>query len=383
MLPTIRNVPTSVTTELAFTRREHVSPDAEHAGMLRARSLDLGVPVTADTHDVRRCRVYDCLGPDAPPPSLAREGFAHLHLPDREPLTEALARACATGELDADLERIIRRALTRRKLRMGDGRSLRVLYIAPDGFIMRRAGPNGMRIDPHRTPTASNHHHAAAAVHIDQDIDGTPLRQILKGVAPRLFHHVAPAHANRRSRLHLLNVWIPLQQPVAPLALMDGRTLDRARHQLRFGLPVDSFMARKKSLRVNDIWTVLHHPDQRWYFTSEMESRAYVFETLSTPHGAFVLPGEARAEALYRAVGRALEAVQRGSSVLASIDGWRTTAVAPDTTDLLRVSLERLEAVLHRIESGEHPDAWVGAAATAMDGVVRKSIEMRVVARVR
>ena len=69
--------------------------------------------------------------------------------------------------------------------------------------------------------------------------------------------------------------------------------LDRRRHQLRYGLATQSFLEREEDMTINDIWTFLHHPDQRWHLRSDMDHRsAYVFDTLSTAHGACTLPGE-------------------------------------------------------------------------------------------
>ena len=72
----------------------------------------------------------------------------------------------------------------------------------------------------------------------------------------------------------LVNVWIPLDQVTRPLVLMDRRTLDARRQQVRYGLPTDSFLEREESTRVNDIWTFLHDPAQRWYFNAELDAYA-------------------------------------------------------------------------------------------------------------
>ena len=72
---------------------------------------------------------------------------------------------------------------------------------------------------------------------------------------------------------------------------------------LRYGLPTDTFLERDENTRVNDIWTFLHDPAQRWYFNADLDARrAYVFDTLGVAHGATVLPGEAQAEACWLAL---------------------------------------------------------------------------------
>lgn len=101
----------------------------------------------------------------------------------------------------------------------------------------------------------------------------------------------------------LVNAWIPLQQITQPLAFVDPRTLDRRRHQLRYGLVTSSFLERDDEMAINDIWIFLHDPDQRWFFRSQMDhTSAYLFNTLSTAHGAGTLPGEDVAERCYRSL---------------------------------------------------------------------------------
>ena len=91
----------------------------------------------------------------------------------------------------------------------------------------------------------------------------------------------------------LLNLWIPIHAPVQPLALMDQRTVDAVRHQLRFGLPVDGFLERDEDAAINDIWRFLYHEDQQWFVRIDMDSRqGYLFNTLGTAHGAACLSGE-------------------------------------------------------------------------------------------
>jgi hypothetical protein len=237
--------------------------------------------------------------------------------------------------------------------------------------------------------TAMNGHDAALAVHADQDVRGTPLRQLLHGAAPWLFRHEAPDSRNRWSPLFLLNLWIPLQQVTRPLALMDGRSLDRRTHQLRYGLPTDGFLDREADRRINDIWTFLHDASQQWYFRSELPlGRAYLFETLGTPHGSFVLPGEERAERRFRRLEAASEAIRRGDApglqrALAPGEE-RGAAVA---TRPLRRAIEAMDELLEEarrnaasLSRGVGGEDWCARAGRAMDAVVRKSIEMRVVA---
>jgi hypothetical protein len=130
----------------------------------------------------------------------------------------------------------------------------------------------------------------------------------------------------------------------------------------------------------------LHDDAQRWYFNSDMNSsRAYIFDTLGTPHGSVILPGEDVAEHHYLQLRAAREAF-RGSD----LDALRraTSSVAPqlasDTTAPLRESISRMDALANEAQAAEQDEFlqtdWCERAERAMDRVVRKSIEMRGVA---
>jgi hypothetical protein len=188
----------------------------------------------------------------------------------------------------------------------------------------------------------------------------------------------------------LVNLWIPLQQITQPLVLGDRRSIDRPRHQLAYGLPTDSFLDRDDDQAVNDIWAFLHGPDQRWYFRSEMDHRrAYVFDTLSTPHGSAVLPGESVAERCYLALEAAEAAIERGDGAeLARVVSEAGDLDAPDrVTPALGQAIADMVALLH--EAGADPagtcgdaEAWVTASRAARRRVVRMSVELRLVVSV-
>jgi len=376
----------AVEVQLAFTRPEDVTLDDPRRGLRRARTLDAAAMNDPRSYDPRTCRVLDCSALADFRPDLREHGFAHADLSRLPALHAALARVRAAGRIDATDIRDIRRRLVGRSLPLSGGASMRLLYVAADGLFMRRAGPNGLRM-----PGVGAVHDAAREVHADQDVEGTPLRQILRGAAPWLFHHDSPDRRNVRSPIHLVNLWIPLEQATRPLALMDRRTLDRKAHQLRYGLPTDDFLRRREDMRINDIWTFLHDPRQQWYFTSSMPANtAYVFETLGTPHGSFILPGEARAEARHRQLVAAIDAVRRRDE-LAAI---QSLAPSPDShaepvTEPLRRAIAAMDAALAEARAdpqalcrSELADDWLVRASAAAERVVRKSVEMRAIALV-
>jgi hypothetical protein len=390
MGPASASIPSPVAVTLAFTRLEDVVADASGSGLPRARTLDAGAAMDPRSYDRRVCQAWDCSTTPGLRPELREHGFAHADVSRVKGLQDACERVRVAGRIDDSDAAQIRRCLLGRALTLSGGARLRLLHIAREGFFMRRAGPNGMRLVDARNP-GMNDHDAAMAVHADQDVEGTPLRQILRGLAPRLFHHESPARSNLRSRLFLVNVWIPLDQATRPLALMDRRTLDRRKHQLRHGLPTSAFLRRREDMRVNDIWTFLHDEAQRWYFTSEIDAgTAYVFETLSTPHGAFILPGEDRAEARYRRLTAAVDAVQRRdepSALRALRPHEPDDAHGEPVTAPLRRAIAAMDAALAEgfdksaaLCRGEDPSRWCARASEAANRVVRKSLEMRAVA---
>ncbi len=379
----------AVAAQLAFTRIDDVEDDPKGRGLRRARTLDAEAAKDAGSYDRRVCRAWDCSELGGTGPALREHGFARADLSPLSELQAVLARVRDAGHLgDADAGEI-RRRLLRRSLALSGGDRLRLLFLAREGFFLRRAGPNGMRLHEDGTRRGMNGHDAAMMVHADQDIDGTPLRQILGGLAPRLFHHESPDRSNLRSRLFLINLWIPLEQVTRPLALMDRRSLDRRTQQLRYGLPTDGFLRRRPGMRVNDIWSFVHDDSQRWYFSAAMDAgTAYVFETLSTPHGALILPGEDRAEARYQQLMAAIAGVQRRDDLAVARalagDGSDEVRSEPVTVPLC-AAIAAMDAVIAEGRAlgpalGRGPTDWCARAARAAERVVRRSLEMRAVA---
>jgi len=379
----------SVLTELGFTSEADVSLDTTRpGGVLRAKTRpNDGYANSAIA--MHTCRIDD-LAAGAVRPGLAETGFDSVDISGLAPVQRTLARVRAAGTMtEADAVEL-RSGVMGRSVRLSDGRKLRFVYAAPEGIILRQAGPNGVAVDPSEPMTRTSGHGAATAVHGDQDVRGTPVRQILRGAGPWLFHHDSPDGCNHWSPLFLVNLWIPLQQITRPLALMDERTLDRRRHQLRYALPTDAFLERNPDRRLNDIWMYLPDAGQRWYFTSEMDARrAYVFNTLSVPHGAFVVPGEEVAERLYVRLRRARDAVAGGdrAALAEAARGERESADNVATAPLRR-AIDAMEALLSEAREGEGASALAAGAAfcaradAALARVVRKSVELRTVALV-
>lgn len=370
---------------LGFTRAENVVPDEERPGLLRARTLPFDVDPDV-AFQFRSFALHDCADPRTTEPGLEQAGFETIDLSGHPRVQQALAMVRDDDRVSESAADALRASLAGARFRLSNGSSLRVEHVADEGLIQRRAGPNGLDVNPGGMDGA-NGHGAARNIHADQDVFGTPLKQLMKGAAPQLFRHQSPDARNDASSLFLLNLWIPIQQITRPLVLMDRRTLNQQTHQLRYGLPVTRFLDRDEERSVNDIWSFLPDAAQEWYFRSTMgPSQAYVFDTLGEPHGACVLPGEDALERLYHDLGRACEAV-----AAADVEALREIAAVPSpalpeiTTEAIRGAWRRMtellrEARAHAAEICESGDRWSARARAARDAVIRKSVEMRLVA---
>jgi hypothetical protein len=367
---------------LGFFKPEQVSADTERPGLKRAASID--DPDDPGALDFHNCRLRDWSQDPRPSLNIATMGFDVIDLSARSDLQEVFSRVRVAGEIEPEDAQKIRRSLRGKVFRLSSGKCLRLLSIAPEGFIMRKSGPNGLKPDPDVQIGEMNGHGAANAVHGDQDVRGTPLKQIMRGMAPWIFRHHTPDGDNRISPLMLVNLWIPLQQITRPLSLMDRSTLNKRAHQLRYALPTESFLEREEETRVNDIWTFLHDDAQQWYFSSDMDANnAYVFDTLGTPHGAAILPGEELAEQCYVALHMARERILSGATQAQARSEICDAMPPQNSTPALKAAIGSMQVLLKQLEmplNNEVKEAWITSAEAALDSVVRKSLEMRVVA---
>lgn len=374
-----------VAVTLGFVPASFAVADTEHPGLLRAGSR-ASAPYGRGSIERHVCPATDSCQDDAVQPDLLDFGFDRVDLSGLERLQSAFARVATAGRISDDEAATIRSSLEGTVLRTFSGHTLTVRHVAGEGFIMRKGGPNGISVVGARS-TGMNDHGSATSVHIDQDVYGTPLTQVMDGRAPQLFRHDSPDGENHDVGLMLVNLWIPLQQITQPLALADGRSVDRRRHQLRFGLATESFLAREEDMVINDIWTLLHDPGQRWYLRSDMDHRsAYVFDTLSTPHGACVLPGEEVAEQCYRSLEDAELAVAAGDlAALAEAVSRVPLALPADAPSALRDAIAAMAAVADEARRdpaavcGPPTETWLAASRAARNRVVRMSLELRMV----
>ena len=372
---------------LGFSRADDVAPDEERPGLLRARTIP-GGGRTADALDFRSCVLHDCATGASPDAGLEEVGFEAVDLSANAALQAALGTVRDEDRISEASQEAVRESLAGARFPLASGTVLRIETVAADGMIHRRGGPNGLDVNPEGMQ-GGNGHGAAQGIHGDQDVLGTPLAQLMNGAAPDLFRHRTPDCVNEDAGLFLLNLWVPIQQITRPLVLMDRRTLDAKRHQLRYGLPVTGFLDRDQETRINDIWSFLHDPGQVWYFRSRMgPGQAYLFDTLGEPHGSCILPGEDALEELWHALGRACAAAaEPDADALAAIGATAPPELPEVTTEPIREAWHAMTKLLREAEAHAGavctaPADWVGRARAAMDAVIRKSLEMRLVASV-
>ncbi|MEZ5207658.1 MAG: hypothetical protein R2690_11940 [Acidimicrobiales bacterium] len=318
-----------------------------------------------------------------PPPTCSKRADV-VGLSGFDELQNAFAAVRAAGRIDDD--QAARSEPSSTVLQAPAGGRSRCCTSPARVHHMRKSGPNRMSVVGPRS-VGMNDHGGATSIHADQDVYGTPLTQLMDGRAPSLFRHHSPDGANDEAGLMLVNLWIPMQQITQPLVLGDGRSIDRRRHQLRYGLATQSFLERDDDMVINDIWTFLHDPDQRWYLRSAMDHRsAYVFDTLSTPHGAAVLPGEDVAERCYRMLEAAESAVRdHDPNAVRAAVADDVPEPGDDVPAALRAAIGTMVAVADEARDrpdkvcGPEAEAWLAASQAARAAVVRMSLEMRVV----
>lgn len=375
--------------QMGFTSASQAFPDPDRPPLLRARPR-AATPYGRDGVEVHVCDAVDLARDDTVQPDVFTFSFDTVDLADLDTLQNTCGEIDRVGSISDEAGQAIRSALEGAVLRGSCGRRLTVLHVADEGLIMRTAGPNRLPVGAAGSK-GMNGHGPATSVHSDQDVHGTPLVRLMDGKAPRMFRHDSPDSHNHDASLMLVNLWIPIHQITQPLVLADGRSVDRLSHQLRFGLATESFLDREDDQTVNDIWTFLHAPDQRWYFRSEMDHReAYVFDTLSTPHGSAILPGEDVAQGCYLALEAAERAVEAGDA--AEID--RVLAEAGDisvperATPALAAAIHDMAALLDEAAAGAVPssgsaaESWLTRSRSARRRVVRMSVELRMVVSV-
>lgn len=379
-------VDSSYPVRLGFMPESQAIPDPDRPGLFRAGPR-AAAPYGNERVEFRDCAATDLADTEVDGLGIRTSGFDQVDLSGLDAVQRACASIRSAGRADDAAAATVRAGLEGAVLRTARGGSVRVLHLADEGFIMRTAGPNGLSLVGPRSE-GMNGHGGATSVHIDQDVYGTPLTQLMDGRAPSLFVHDSPDGRCDDAAMFLMNMWIPLQQAVQPLTVADGRSLDRRRHQLRYGLPTGSFLDRDDETAINDIWTMLYDQGQEWYFNSEMDHRsAWIFNTLSVAHGAGTLAGEDVAERCYLALEAAEAAVELKDpgALAATLEPAAGSSAPPTAPQALRSAIDGMAGCVEDALAdpagvcGPHAAAWSAGARAARRRVVRMSLELRLV----
>lgn len=143
------------------------------------------------------------------------------------------------------------------------------------GFVIRKGGPEGKKLE------GTGFDLVALRVHIDQDMQGEPLRQM--GV--ELFF--------RLPFIELINVWTPLQDiKLRPLAFADLKTVNVNEQVLRYRANSTKNAGGNFGSFQSDRRMALHQ-DEVWYYYPDVTfGHVLLFDTFRVPHSSFTLPGE-------------------------------------------------------------------------------------------
>src|SRR5690606_33756752 len=123
-------------------------------------------------------------------PCITEQGFEKTSLVRLGHFRALLEPLRSGNHLNPAYAKRLGRALLGRSIPLSRGKRMRVLFVAHEGTMMRVTGPNGLVVNAEVTHDSGiNHKIGAPAVHGDQDVRGTPVRQILMGLGPYLLNH--------------------------------------------------------------------------------------------------------------------------------------------------------------------------------------------------
>ncbi|NNE73296.1 MAG: hypothetical protein HKN26_06510, partial [Acidimicrobiales bacterium] len=120
-----------------------------------------------------------------------------------------------------------------------------------------------------------------------------------------------------------------------------------------------------------------------WYIRTDMgPDQGYVFDTLGVGHGAAALVGEPELEQLFISLRKVCEALEGDDHRAARAAASAANIVLPpaDATRSIAQAGQAMAALVDEARADVDWPAWCGRARAAMDGVIRRSIEMRLVA---
>mmetsp|Transcript_5399 Transcript_5399/g.7050 ORF Transcript_5399/g.7050 Transcript_5399/m.7050 type:complete len:456 (-) Transcript_5399:243-1610(-) len=249
-----------------------------------------------------------------------------------------------------------------------------VLNLRCSGFVIRKGGPLGIPVN------GTGFDMVAHRVHIDQDLEGDPLKSM--GLT-WLFH---------LPFIEMLNVWTPLKTPrMRPLAVMDVRTVNplytlryRANSTRNAGGKIGSFQS--------DRLMTMYHKGQDWYWNSNMTfGDALVFYTGRNPHTSFTIPGEDIQYSLLQQLDTLKSAIDdilllrhlcsESDDGKINLENLKTERISPHALEAVVRAIEVKDIVCSRIEQDEllSNNETMVDLDRAIDFLSRSSLEIRCV----
>lgn len=371
---------------MGFTLPKDVEQDTERKDRLRANMQSAtNYEEAAKFADLRTCELHD-LSTGKYDIDFHQKGFDAVSIAENKKLQALLEKVKAQGVFDQGDEQALRKAVVGSVLKLSNGKKMRMVFVASEGIIIRSSGPNGLQIQHGKAVAVNSRQSAALLMHGDQDVYGFPLKRIMKGAAPWVFRHKTPDGENNFSPVNLVNIWIPMQQTVMPLCLMDRSTLDNKKQQLRLMINVKDVLGRSKDSGRNDIWSFLYDDKQQWYFKSDMShNEALVFDTLGMCHGAATLEGEKQAEEYFLRLSQCLEALDANNEIEFKSIATKEKLKLPEKLTLgLKLAIEKMESLLNHAATETQSvmkdgSSWKAEAEKVLQSLIRKSIELRAV----
>ena len=294
---------------------------------------------------------------DSIKPGLAAHGFTVLNLSTNTKLQQIFANIRTTGLFTTLSKQNVLQEMLLSSFQSSDNKhTIRIINPVSEGLFLRQTGPNGIPITDVNGETSMG---SAKNAHVDNNVDGTPLKQYIRGFAPWIFHHISPGKTNLWSPLYIMRIWIPLYQPVRPLVIMDQNTFNRSTEQIAFHLPTGDFMKTTKQglskilstgedLSLVDVWHIIHGKQQEWYFYSDMNhTQGYAFSTLDGAHTSCSLPGEEIASLLFEHINSIVDAIEHKSEdIHLSKLYLKTSSIINDANDAKKKVLKRSQITI-------------------------------------
>src|SRR5690349_11723465 len=155
----------TIPVKVGFVPSSVAVPDVDRPGLLRAGPR-ASAPYARESLEQHVVPATDTGRDEATRPDLLGFGFDTVDLSPLDLLQRACARVRDAGVVADEDATEIRSSLQGATLECAGGRTITVLHLADEGFIMRTAGPNGTPVVGPES-NGMNGHGGATSVHAD------------------------------------------------------------------------------------------------------------------------------------------------------------------------------------------------------------------------